>query len=343
MHRHREQGLEPQAAKLWHPIAGWACLLSVLCLGCKPTIDFTDRYVERINVVGLLTAGIEKPVLLRIQRSFLPQEGDARQFAPSPDSIKLPLTYTAQLVANGGQDTFSLVRTTAIPKDPGLFGFPVQELFTLGQGDSLKSGAEYSLMVIDSVSGQTKVTSSSRVLNWFEIIPSVILCGDSVDFSEGRSVAVQWRPDPLAYVYIASGKLLYYEYQGNDSILKSIFWNSMLERLIDPSERGGVLAHSFKADEMLTALRSQILDSLPNKRVFAIEVTIKAFDEPYYLYARSANAILQANETPNYYSNIEGGLGVLGASAEFSCTYLLKELTQIYFASAYKKLGFFAY
>lgn len=306
-------------------------------------IDYTDRYVERISVIGLLTAGTQKPVLIRIQRSFLPQTGDARLFAPNPDSVKLPPSYAANLVSVDGQDSLSLVRTTSIAKEPGLFGFPSQELFTLRVGDSLRAGIEYTLVVYDSVAKNTKVTAVSRVLNTIGILPSVISCGDSLDFSEERSLALQWRPDPLAYVYIASGELLYFEYMGNDSSLKSVKWNSMLERLIQPSERGGLISHSFKANEMLTAMQSQVSDSLPIKRVVSIRVTLKAFDEAYYLYSRSANAILQANETPNYYTNITGGIGVLGASAEYSCSYPLKELTQVYFANAFKKLGFFVY
>ena len=185
--------------------------------------------------------------------------------------------------------------------------------------------------------------ASTRTLPPIVPITAGVSCGDSVNFIEGSRISIQWNAVPGVRVYAIKGILTFREWNAlGDTLLRTHEWISLREYVVSPLLSGGSLQHSLSGDDMLGGLTKsfQNTDSTTRREVISVEAQLTGADEALYDFARSADAGLQTKEVPTYYTNVSGGVGVLGARTSYYCSYLLTQNTKAYFAERYRSYGF---
>jgi hypothetical protein len=166
-------------------------ILASLFNSCSEDFDVVAPYKEVIVINGLLNAS-DTIQYIRVGKAFL-GEGNAFVMAQQPDSVYygdiLEVNLERLTPQNQMVETIPLSRTTAVDKEPGLFVYPYQVLYTTNRL-LLQDGSKYRIRVRNTQTGVT-ASSTTRIVVDEGIRPltdPVDLASDCILKSDGRII-----------------------------------------------------------------------------------------------------------------------------------------------------------
>lgn len=193
---------------------------------CSTDFDIVAPYQE-IMVINGLVDGLDSVHYVRVGKAFL-GEGNVLTMAAQTDSLYFGdnLTVRMEKIVNRAVvDTFSLTRTTEIPKEPGIFGNPYQVMYKTTH--HLDEDATYRIVAINNLTG-VRAESTTKIFRDINVTSPNPLLPDSIDLASSPDAAayVTFNPTPGAEMYDLVIRFHYRELDPNGvSIEKYVDWN----------------------------------------------------------------------------------------------------------------------
>ena len=292
-------------------IAFFAGLLAIF-YSCSTDFDIIAPYKEIIVINGLVD-GLDSVHYIRVGKAFL-GEGNVLTMAQQTDSTTFGDILTVQmekLVGSSVVETFSLDRTTEIPKDPGIFGYPYQVLYKTTH--SLLEDATYRIVVKNNQSGNI-ARSTTKIFK--DIHVSSPITPGPVDWATNPDYPafVNFEPTANAKVYDLIVRFHYREIDSTGfSVDKSLDWN-----FSDRSIAENTIKFQINKNEFYEAIGRNIpyksgytyrIDSLAYGHP-ALELILMEGSEDLVTYYKLQNPNTGLTIDRPTFTTVENGLGL---------------------------------
>ena len=307
-------------------------LTPALFLACRQDLDLTGPYEETTVVYGLFD--IQDSVhFLRIQRGYIDSAESALIIARNPDSIYYPDGALEVVLTDGSSGArYTLERISAeeagIVKKEGLFANSAYPLYRLRA--TLNDSSRYTLQITDagrgrSVSAQTSflgpfklfVPAEGYLLNW---------SGD-----EREIITLSWQHSRKAGIYDMRIRFWYSETDSlGRSEQKEIQWKMFTNKLVLDRSDQSLIKHDYRTIAFFQNISGRIAEDSTLTRhadSVAFEITAGGIELARLISNQKVrDGLLSGIATP-YYSNIEGGYGILSSVYSLSAGAQLGEIT----------------
>lgn len=169
---------------------------------CSTDFDVVAPYKEIIVVNGLLNP-LDSVHYINVGKAFL-GEGDVYAMAQQVDSVNYAdiLDVKMERIVNRSVvETFTLDRTTEIPKEPGVFAYPYQVLYKTTH-PILTDGSEYRITVTNRETGVT-AKSTTKILKDVVVRSPSPLLNDTIDLASApiSPFVVSFDPSPTSFLH----------------------------------------------------------------------------------------------------------------------------------------------
>lgn len=279
---------------------------------CSTDFDIVAPYKEIIVVNGLVD-GLDSVHYVRVGKAFL-GEGNVLTMAQQTDSLNygdILSVRMEQLLGNSVIDTFSLQRTTDVPKDSGTFGFPFQVLYKTTH--TLIPDANYRIVVKNN---QTQNTAQSTTKIFKDINVTSPIATQTVDWASAplSPVYINFEATANAKLYDLIIRLHYRQIDANGiSTDKSFDWNFSDKTIVEATR-----SFTFRKNDFYEAIGRNIfplagvtyrIDSLAYGHA-PIEIIIMQASEDLATYYKlqSTNSGL-SHDRPTF-TTVQNGLGI---------------------------------
>lgn len=318
-----------------------ALLAASLLTACSTELDINEPYKDITVVYGLLNQK-DSVHFVKINKAFL-GEGNALDMALVQDSSEYSgeaISYAKVFrVSSSGAllDSFPLLDTTVVNREPGTFYSPVQKLFyfntdsfttipasNLGTTMYLSQDDKYRLVLI--VNGST-IKAETQITNDFKVDPvdqDTVANGARVNL---RNIAgdnysdyeFNWTSRADCKRFVVSWRLRYDEVTGTDTVARSI-----------SQKIGSPKVSSFVNEDMAVRLsgttfypavesliKSQSGWQSVERRIFrGMDFVVSVANDDLHTYLTLTEPVTGiVNDRPAY-SNLENAIGVWGSRYE---------------------------
>lgn len=309
-----------------------AGLTAVLLSSCSNDLDINAQWKETTVVFGLMSKQ-DSVHYLRLSKAFL-GEGDAMKFASIADSVY----YDPQVIEvkieeylnNSITRTFELQAATDIPKDPGIFAWPGQVVYTFQTpaNEGLNPMTKYQLTVHNKKSNHVLKAETQVLGNMNFDMPL-----GTMNFYPQHSLNVKWKSVEGGALYEVFVSFLYREYHLNkpsDTVRKFVELN--LGRL-NMEFKGAFqsLNKTMTNLDMYRTIGLELAPPDPNDPVSRIAdsllVRINVADEDlmtYLLVNQPSNTLAQ--ERPQF-TNVENGVGIFASRGSYTKKFRIGDYT----------------
>jgi len=318
-----------------------ALLAASLLTACSTELDINEPYKDITIVYGLLNQK-DSVHFVKVNKAFL-GEGNAYDMALVRDSSEYSgeaISYAKVFRVNSSGavvDSFPLLDTVVVNREPGAFYAPVQKLkyfqtpytqsipaSNLGTRMFLWQDDSYRLVM--SVNGRT-ITAETPITNDFKVDPV-----DQDTVSNGARIGLRniagnnysdyefnWTSRADCKRFVVSWRFRFDEVTGTDTVARSI-----------SQKIGGPKVSSFVNEDMAVRLTGESfyssvesqIKSMPgwqdvDRRIFmGIDFIVSVANEDLHTYLTLTEPVTGiVNDRPTY-SNIENAIGVWGSRYE---------------------------
>jgi hypothetical protein len=307
-------------------------VLTLLGASCSNDLEINAPWKETMVVFGLVSRQ-DSTHYIRIGKAFL-GEGDALKFASVADSVyydpeALQVRVEEYLNDNPNR-SFNLQPITDIPKDPGLFSYPGQVLYSFNTppGAPLIPDATYKLSVTNKKTGVI-LTGSTRILGNLNFDMPI----STLNFYPQQNLNIKWKSVEGGALYEVLFRFLYREYHVNnptDTVRKYVELNigrlnldfkgafQNLNKLVNNLDIYRTLSLELDVPDPLDPV-ARIADS--------VLIRINVADEDlmtYILVNQPSNTIAQ--ERPQF-NNVENGIGLFATRGTFAKKFRIGDFT----------------
>ena len=307
-------------------------LIPALFSACRQDLDLTGPYEETTVVYGLFD--IQDSVhFLRIQRGYIDSAESALIIARNPDSIYYPAGALEVVLTDGRSGArYTLERITAeeagIVKKEGLFANSAHPLYRLRA--TLNDSSQYTLQISDAGRGRSVSTQTSFLGPFKLFVPAE---GYLLNWSgdEREIVTLSWQHSTKAGIYDMRIRFWYSETDSlGRSEQKEIQWKMFTNKLVLDRSDQSLIKHDYRTIAFFQNISGRIAEDSTLTRhadSVAFEITAGGIELARLISNQKVrDGLLSGIATP-YYSNIEGGYGILSSVYSLSAGAQLGEIT----------------
>jgi hypothetical protein len=307
-------------------------ILAISLNACKTDLDIIAEGQEIAVVYGLLNIN-ETEHKIRINKSFIGNE-DANDLAQVQSNLEFGdiLTVTVQEVVNNATtNTFTLNRVLNTSKQPGVFAYPNQYIYTFNA--TLNPNAIYKLKIVNNenskeYTAETPIVNDFLVSNPTSTPQSTIVFGNQVTGISNFNV--RWT-SPING--IRTDIKIVFKYLEYNTVTGDTTWAEIVTDLDDNTSRndqgGELMQRLFNG----IAFAERLKNELGPPASLDIERWIHSLDFYFSVAAEEFNTFMVVNqntapsfqETPAY-TNISDGRGIF--SSRFNQNILNKGINQ---------------
>jgi hypothetical protein len=299
-------------------IAGTAIVLMAAATSCTTDFQVNAENQEEPIVYCILNSSSDTQYL-KLNKTYLT---DRAAFENPPDSDSLYFDGNIEVVLerwenNKVEDIFIFEPTTEVPKDSGFF--PVDNNIIYKVKADIIPESKYSLSIY--LENKEKIVyAETNSLGSLSVIDPLPIPERKVSLNIGQNYDCSWKPVKNAGIYQVVLKLHYMEYEGNDSIQKTLVWP---QSFTSPQTNAEALSREISGTRFYYIVRDNISgkEGVIRKAIgMDFDILSGGMEIKYYIEstAPTEGALM---EKP-IYTNFTNGIGVFSTISSANITML---------------------
>ncbi len=294
-------------------------LTGSLATSCSTEVELEGPWKDIPVVYGFLALQ-DTAHYIRVEKAFLPADGDAREVAQLPDSLYYDKA-SVQLEKIETGELFDLRRVDGnregYPRDEGLFARSPNYLYKIRAAAIQLEGGEPVRLRINRGESLPLVTAETRVLS--ELIPRSTSPGSPINMAYDRQINFAWSAGPEAEIFDVRLQIHYLESKpGAPAELEPQVVEWVLDEQLRRSDDAERVSISIPGEDFYIFLSENIPLRSGVIRVFdRIDLVIAGAGEELVelLRVNSANLGLSSFQSVPEYSNLSEGRGIFSSRA----------------------------
>lgn len=293
-------------------------ILGGIITACSTEVELEGPWKDIPVVYGFLNRQ-DTAHYLRVEKAFLPADGDAREAAMLPDSLYYEEDVVVQLEKIRTGEVFELQRVDGdpegYPREEGPFAQSPNYLYKVRAAEIQLEGGEPVRLRINRGESLPVVTAETTVLS--DLVPRSTSPGSPINMAYERQVNFAWSAGPEAEIFDVRLRIHYLESRpGSPTELEPRVLEWVLEddlRRTDDAER---VSSSILGEDFYIFLAESIPVRSGVIRVFDhIDLLIAGAGEELVelLRVSSANVGLNSFQSVPEYTNLSEGRGIFSS------------------------------
>lgn len=291
---------------------------TIFFTSCETDFDVTAPWKDIPVVYGLLDSQKDTQYI-KINKTYLNENKDARELATIPDSIYYGDELNARLVAyrsGFALDSVRLRRDTFYNKEKGTFAHPINILYKTSKSFPVSPENVYKLILRNEDNGN-KFTAQTKIVGKTD--PVYPEAGKVINFGNLKVSVFQWFTAPNAYFYNLKLVFHFREVKNNapgDTVDRSIAW-TLFELKKTNTNEIKTMQYTFRTEQFFRFLGNNLEKPVNSQYLInrndSMEFIYSAGANEIYTYIRIHRPSSGIVQKKPEYTNIKGGKGIFSS------------------------------
>jgi len=310
----------------------FSVLLGLLS-SCKTDFEVNDPWKQENIIYALMTNKdsintytlkdsdyLSSVQYFSITKMFSNTGGNAGSIAKISDSLYNKNWVVTLYEFNGStlSDSFTLITTTSIPRDSGVFAYPYQVLYRTPTGFILKPSRTYKIKVYDTKTKFTSTANTSVVQKiQFQYTPNATYL---FRFIPNTSSPITFYSGANAKFYDLTYTIHYWEWPGVDTsnkVEKTIPWPIFRNSLNAGLSGGETVTYGVLGSDFFNRIYNAVpVNPGVHRKIKGIEVSIAGGGDDIYTYISVNSPSIGIVQKKTDYTNINNGYGIFSSRSE---------------------------